>query len=49
MTVLSTEPDPDLAGMTKAQLLAYAASAGVSGVDSTMKKADILTAIKGAL
>jgi len=34
--------------MTKAELLDYAASAGVSGVDSSMKKAEILTVIEGA-
>jgi len=34
--------------MTKAQLLAYAESAGISGVDSTMKKAEIIAKIEGA-
>lgn len=46
--MLSDEPAPDLTGMTKAQLLDYAASAGIGGVDSTMKKAEILSAINGA-
>jgi hypothetical protein len=35
--------------MTKAQLLDYAESAGVSGVSGSMKKADILSAVKGAV
>jgi len=35
--------------MTKAQLLDYAASAGVEGVSSAMNKAEILAAIEGAL
>lgn len=34
--------------MTKAELLAYADSLGVEGVSSSMKKADILEAVKGA-
>jgi len=34
--------------MTKAQLLNYAQENGVSGVSGSMKKADILTAIKEA-
>jgi hypothetical protein len=44
-------PEPDdvnLDGMTKAQLLAYAAEKGISGVSSSMLKADILAAIKAA-
>lgn len=48
MTVLSDEPAPDLSSMTKAQLLDYAASSGIAGVDGTMKKAEILAAISGA-
>ena len=44
-------PKPDdvnLDGMTKAQLLAYAAERGIAGVSSSMLKADILAAIKAA-
>ena len=47
----SAKPDsiPDLDSMTKAQLLAYAAEQGISGVNSTMLKADILSAVKEAV
>lgn len=42
-------PDaPNLLGMTKAQLLEYAAENGVEGVSGAMKKADIISAIEGA-
>lgn len=44
-------PEPEnanLDGMTKAELLAYAAEKGISGVSSSMLKADILAAIKAA-
>lgn len=34
--------------MTKAELLSYAADNGVEGVSGSMKKADILKAVKGA-
>lgn len=40
--------DVDLDSMTKAQLLAYAEENGVTGVSSSMLKADILAAIKAA-
>ena len=40
--------DVNLDGMTKAQLLAYAAEKGITGVSSSMLKADILAAIKAA-
>lgn len=45
---LSVEPsdDIDISSMTKAQLLAYAEEHGISGVDSSMLKADIYTVIK---
>ena len=36
----------DLDSMTKAQLLEYAADNGITGVSSSMLKADILAAIK---
>lgn len=49
LTRLLTEPEPvDLDGMTKAELLAYAAENGITGVSSSMLKADILAAIKAA-
>lgn len=35
--------------MTKAQLLDYAEENGIKGVSSSMLKADILSAIKGAI
>lgn len=35
--------------MTKAQLLAYAEENGITGVSSSMLKADILAAIKEAV
>jgi hypothetical protein len=44
-------PKPEnvnLGGMTKAELLAYAAEKGITGVSSSMIKADILAAIKAA-
>lgn len=34
--------------MTKAELIDYAESVGVNGVDSAMKKADIISAIEAA-
>lgn len=40
--------DVNLDGMTKAELLAYAAEKGITGVSSSMLKADILAAIKAA-
>lgn len=39
---------PDLDGMTKNELMTYAVQAGVEGVSSAMRKADIIEAIKGA-
>lgn len=36
---------PDLASMTKAELLAYAEQNGIEGVNSSMLKADIYEAI----
>ena len=50
MTALLNEPLPpalDLDGMTKNQLLDYAAQNGVGGVNSAMKKADIIAIING--
>lgn len=45
---LETPIAADLDGMTKAELLNYAADNGVDSVDSSMKKADILAIIKNA-
>ena len=39
------EPDTDLSGMTKAELLAYAEEHGISGVTSSMTKAEIIETI----
>ncbi len=39
----------NLSGMTKAQLLDYADENGIDGVSSSMRKADILGTIEGAL
>lgn len=39
----------NLSGMTKAQLLDYADENGIDGVSSSMRKADILETIEGAL
>lgn len=49
--MLSDEPadDVDLTSMTKAQLLEYAAANNISGVDSSMLKADIYAVIKEAM
>ena len=38
----------DFSGMTKAQLLDYAADNGIDGVSGAMKKADIISVIEGA-
>lgn len=38
---------PDLSGMTKSQLLDYAEQIGVTGVRSSMTKAQIIAAIEG--
>jgi hypothetical protein len=48
---LSSEPsgDIDISSMTKAELLAFAEEHGISGVDSSMLKADIYAVIKEAL
>ncbi|TQR33976.1 hypothetical protein C7Y45_18445 [Brevibacillus brevis] len=40
---------PDLDAMTKSELLQFASDHGIEGVSSTMLKAEIITAIKGAL
>ena len=51
ITELSETPtlqSANLGGMTKAELLAYAAERGVEGVGSSMNKADIVAAIKAA-
>lgn len=45
----ASETPVDLDSMTKAQLLAYAAEHGISGVSSSMLKADILSVIKEAV
>ena len=37
---------PNLSGMTKAQLLDYAAENGVDGVSGAMKKAEIIATIE---
>lgn len=43
------EPSPvSLDGMTKTELLQYAAANGVDGVNSAMKKAEIIAAIINA-
>lgn len=47
-----SEPAPidvNLDGMTKAQLLEFAAENGIEGVSSSMLKADILSVIKEAI
>ena len=47
-----SEPDsdaPDIYGMTKAQLLAFAEQNGIEGVNSSMLKADILSVIENAI
>ena len=47
-----SEPAPasaDIYGMTKAQLLEYAAENGIEGVSSSMLKADILSVIEEAM
>lgn len=51
MSALLSEPAPaalDLDYMTKSELLDYAEENGVEGVNSAMKKADIIEAIKNA-
>ncbi len=40
-------PGPDLNGMTKTELLAYADEAGVTGLSSRMRKAEIIEALEG--
>lgn len=44
-----SSPEVDLDAMTKAQLLQYAEDHGISGLSSSMLKADIIAAIKGAM
>lgn len=41
--------DVELSGMTKAQLLAFAAENGIEGVSSSMLKADILAVIENSI
>ena len=43
-----TSAKNDLSGMTKAELIAYAKENNISGVDSDMKKAEILDIIKNS-
>ena len=40
---------PDFSGMTKTELLDYADENGVEGVSSSMRKADILAVLQGAV
>lgn len=40
---------PDLDSMTKKEIVAYAESEGISGLNDRMLKADIIAAIKGAM
>ncbi|MDO3680561.1 hypothetical protein [Paenibacillus ehimensis] len=49
MAFSSPETQPDLDAMTKAELLKFAEDHGVTGVSSTMLKADIISTIKGAM
>lgn len=46
MSALLNTPAPDLASMTKAQLLAHAQETGVGGVSSAMTKAEIVAVIE---
>lgn len=41
-------PAASVSDMTKAELLAFAGKNGVKGVSGSMRKADIIQAIKGA-
>lgn len=45
---MANEPadDAELDGMTKAELLSYAAENDIGGVNSSMKKAEIIETIK---
>ena len=53
LTELLSEPAPDdavdLSDMTKAELLAFAEEHGITGVSSSMLKADIYAAIVAAM
>ena len=53
MIELLSEPAPDvtvdLSAMTKAELLAFAEANGISGVSSSMLKADIYATITAAM
>ena len=40
---------PDFSSMTRTQMLDYAESHGVEGVNGSMRKADILTVPRGAV
>lgn len=48
MTESEEGADADLSKMTKAQLLAYAEEHGITGVSSSMTKAQIIEVIGGA-
>ena len=47
ITTEDTANAVNLLGMTKAQLLKYAADQGIGGVSSSMKKADIIAVLEG--
>lgn len=49
MTFSSPETQPNLESMTKADLLQFAADHGIEGLSSSMLKADMIAAIKGAM
>ena len=40
---------PDFSAMTRTQMLDYAESHGVEGVNGSMRKADILATLQGAV
>ena len=42
-------PVPDFEGMTKGELLEYAESQGVEGLDKRMKKSEIIAEIEEAM
>jgi len=46
---MTPEAQPNLDAMTKSELLQYAADHGIGGLSSSMLKADIIAAIKGAM
>lgn len=49
MATASLDDGVDLTAMTKAELLAYAADHGVTGVSSSMTKAKIIEAIESGV